>query len=222
MPETAARKRHPRGSAQNSRHELISAAIKILKDDGVAALTTSSVTKEAGFTQSAFYQHFANMEECLQEVASRIASQIRTFVDTNRRQAHEPTVGWDSLTEHFRSMLELFQEERTFCELFLRHRRDKSLLGKVMRRLHRELQKDLTDHLQRAMSALGTEVPADRLALHAELILAQVFVCGESVIDRSRTPETLATELTLVVTSAVHALAASDRALTPSFPPKCN
>jgi|GEM_PF-3299854 AcrR family transcriptional regulator len=225
-PGPLPRKRHPRGTAQTSRQELVSAAIKILKDEGITSLTTSSITKAAGFTQSAFYQHFENVDDCLQEVAGRIATQIRSLVDANRKAAHEPTVGWESLTAHFRSMLELFQQERTFCELFLRHRRDRSPLGKVMKRLYRDLQKDLTEHLLIATTALGTEVPPERLALHAELILAQVFVCGEGVIDRRNSPDELASELTLVATAAVHAMAAStlpnfglSPPTIPTFPP---
>lgn len=207
--ETPKRTRHARGTAAESKLELLQAAIKLLKSGGVEAVTTSAVTRMAGFTQSAFYQHFSDVNECLEEVARQISKKIRTFVDENRRQAHEPAVDWETLNSHFKTMIDLFRQERVFCELFLRHRRDTTPLGKIMRKLHRELCQDLTDHLQKATLALGANVSQQRLELQAELILAQVFAAGESVLDKRHSPELLAKELSLVVTAAVHALAAS-------------
>lgn len=196
------RRRHARGTAAASRQELLAAAIKLLKQGGTAAVTTAAVTREAGFTQSAFYLHFAGVDECLLEVARQIAARIRTQVDEHRRQAHEPAVGWESLTAHFRAMLALFSEERVFAELYLRHRRDTSALGQVMRRLHRELCLDLTNHLSSAAQAAGVELPADRLQIHAELILAQVLAGGEAVLDRRCPPDRVAEELTLFISAA--------------------
>lgn len=207
--ETPKRTRRARGTAAESRLELLQAAIKLLKLGGVEAVTTSAVTRMAGFTQSAFYQHFSDVEECLEVVARQIANRIRAFVDENRRQAHEPSVDWEMLNSHFRTMMDLFRQERVFCELFLRHRRDTTPLGKIMRKLYREIGHDLADHLQRATKALGADVSKERLELQAELILAQVFAAGESVLDKRRSPELLSKELSLVVTAAVHALAAS-------------
>lgn len=180
--------------------------MEILRRNGLEGLTTTAVTRQAGFTQSAFYVHFASLDECLAEVARQTAARIRAFVDEDRRRAHQEPVGWETLAAHFRAMLELFRQERTFSELFLRHRREGSTLGKVMRRLHRELCDDLTVHWQTAMRAGGVEAPTDRLALHAELILAQVYAGGEAVLDRRCTPERVAEELTRFVMAAAQAV----------------
>jgi hypothetical protein len=70
-----------------------------------------------------------------------------------------------------------------------------------------------------ATTALGTQVRAERITLHGELILSQVFACGEGVIDRRNSPEELAAEMTLVVTAAVHSVAAFTLPNVASSPP---
>jgi AcrR family transcriptional regulator len=205
QPSKPTRRRHARGTAAESRQELLDAAIKILQKDGAGALSTVSITRSAGFTQSAFYQHFADVDECLREVAQHVASRIRTFVVEHRRQAHQPSVSDESLTDHFRVMLELFERERVFTELFLRHRRDSSNLGKVMRRLHRDLCSDLIEHLRLVAQASGVDIPAERLQLYAELILAQVLAGGEAVLDRRLAPASIAEELTRFILGAMRA-----------------
>lgn len=174
-------------------------------------MTTISVTRQAGFAQSAFYQHFADVEECLREVAQQIATRIRTFVQEHRQQSHQPPASRESLLGHFSAMLDLFRKERVFSELFLRHRRDTSELGKVMRRLHRELCSDLTKHFELTAHAAGVVVPAERLQFHAESTVAQVLAGGEAVLDRRHKPEVIAEELTLSISASVLAVLESAR-----------
>ena len=62
--------------------------IQIPKDEGIAALTTSLITKAAGFAQYAFYRHFENVDDCLREVAGHIATHVRCSIDASRKLVH--------------------------------------------------------------------------------------------------------------------------------------
>ncbi|CAN5716994.1 hypothetical protein BH10ACT1_BH10ACT1_05790 [soil metagenome] len=52
----------------STRDRLIRAAIAIADEDGVAAITTVRVTREAGIAQSSYYTHFASLDELLEAV----------------------------------------------------------------------------------------------------------------------------------------------------------
>ena len=54
-----------------TRRRLLDAALEILDQDGLAAMTTIRVTRLAGLSQSSFYVHFADMDDLLHNLVTR-------------------------------------------------------------------------------------------------------------------------------------------------------
>jgi AcrR family transcriptional regulator len=161
----ASREKQPRrrGTRAQTRERLVTATLELLHTGGAAAITTVSVTRGAGIAQSAFYQHFANVEECLAEAAERVAGHIRETVARARRQMYEtgPGTGKD-LEQFYRTVFELVAEERSMAELFLRHRSDPLALHGVMHRLARDLRTDLAQDLaEQAQRTEAITLPPD-------------------------------------------------------------
>ncbi len=190
QPEKRSRRRPPpRGVAERRKprgQKVLDATIAIVRREGVESLTTIRIMEVAGFAQSSFYVHFRNVPECLRAAAEQVAGSIRRFVAEHRRQTSaSAAAGLQALVGHYAAVLRLFEEEQEFAELFLRHRRDVSALGEVMRRLHQELRTDLEADLLRTAEAAGLPPAArDRVRLQADFLLAQVLAAGEAILDR--------------------------------------
>jgi AcrR family transcriptional regulator len=74
--------------AANQRRRLIAATIEVVGEKGYAELTVSDVIKRAGVSRRAFYEHFANREECFLAtydwiMAESSAGVIRALARTN-------------------------------------------------------------------------------------------------------------------------------------------
>ncbi len=56
--------------------EIADAALKIIGDRGIAALTTASLTQELGVSSGAPFRHFASRDEILEAAAQRVAEMV--------------------------------------------------------------------------------------------------------------------------------------------------
>ncbi|MCS7057649.1 MAG: TetR/AcrR family transcriptional regulator, partial [Meiothermus sp.] len=54
-----------RRDGQATRERLIQATVEILSREGLGAVSTARVARDAGIVQSGFYAHFASLEECV-------------------------------------------------------------------------------------------------------------------------------------------------------------
>lgn len=193
-----------------TRERLIQATLDLLRSGGAAAVSTVSVTRQAGIVQSGFYMHFKNTDEALRVAAERAAEQIGDYVAATRREMHrlDPD-DLDLLREHCEKMLELFLREQNFVEIFLHHRNDKTSLGEVLRELAQQLHSDLVEDLRnviferRRVSAKERE----RISLQADIILAAALATGEALIKREVRDIRVAADLL-----AVNIMAATDAA----------
>lgn len=184
-----------------TRERLIQATINLLRNEGVGAVTTVSVTRGAGIAQSGFYLHFKNIDECLRVAAERVAEGIRNYIAETRREMHTINAeDFDLLRRHCEKMLEIFSTERRFAEIFLHHRHDRSSLGEVMRELKTQIHADLLQDLlnvlfpRRALTAGQLE----RTSLQAEIILAAALIAGEALIENRISQMATAAELLAV------------------------
>ncbi len=168
-----------RGTREGTRERLLHAAIDLIREGGIGAVSTISVTRAAGFAQSSFYRHFESVDDCLSAAAQIVASQVRLFIAEHRRAAFERGEG-----DHYQVVLHLFTRERAFSELWLRHRHDPSPLGRVLEQLHRQILDDLiADLWQLAQWAGLEEKHYPRVALQAEFILSAVMTAGENLLS---------------------------------------
>jgi AcrR family transcriptional regulator len=71
----------------NQRRRLVDGMIDAIGDKGYAATTVSDVIRRAGVSRKAFYEHFANKEECFLATYDSIAAVGRSGVSTAFRRA---------------------------------------------------------------------------------------------------------------------------------------
>jgi AcrR family transcriptional regulator len=174
-----------RGNKAQTRERLVAATLELLHGGGEAAVSTVSVTRAAGIAQSAFYQHFANVEECLAVAAERVTRQIREAVASARRQMYEtgPGSGEDRL-RFYRDVFGLVSEERPVVRLFLRYRSDPLALNGVMYRFARDLSSDLARQLGEQAERLGLSAPpADWLEALADNLMAASLAAIEAHLE---------------------------------------
>lgn len=197
-----------------TRERLVQATINLLRQEGVAAVTTVSVTRAAGIVQSGFYLHFKNIDECLRVAAEQVAEGIRSYVAETRRELHK--INPDSLAllrDHCEKMLEIFNTERRFMEVFLHHRHDRSSLGEVMRELKTQVHADLVEDLQNVIfrRKLLLDSERERVSLQAEIILAAALITGEALIENRISRMETAAELL-----AVNIMSSTDNVFHPA------
>ena len=177
--------RRQRGTKEGTRARLIEAAIELMRKGGAEAVSTVSVTAAAGFAQPSFYIHFKNVVECLRAAAEEVAREVRAFTAEHRRQSFaDGKNGAANPSAHFQVVLRLFVEQRKFAELLLRHRHDKSPLGRAMRKMMAGVRADLVEDSWGLAKSLGVrEKHQERVALQAEFLLAQVMAAGEALLE---------------------------------------
>ncbi len=191
--------RRQRGTREATRERLVQAAIELIRKGGISAVSTVSVTQAAGFAQSSFYMHFANMDECLNAAAEKVGAEMRTFIATHRRQTQER-----GEKDHFQAVLNLFLQERRFAELLLRHRHDSSPLGRVLGQLTEQIRADLISDLWHLAQSVGIgEEHYPRVALQSDFILASVFAAGEALLAGRVGDANLVAEELSLLTEAV-------------------
>ena len=200
--------RRQRGTKEETRLRLIEAAIKLIRKRGVEAISTVSVTEAAGFAQSSFYMHFKNVDECLRAAAEKVAGEARAFIAEHRRRTHE-AAGADPAASllHLQAVLRLFVEQRSFAELLVRHRHDRSPLGRMFRKMQDGVRADLIADSWRFAESLGVRRKHyDRVAMQAEFIHANVMAAGEALLaGRYADADLLAAELAATVEATIQA-----------------
>ncbi|MDX1585036.1 MAG: TetR/AcrR family transcriptional regulator [Thermoanaerobaculia bacterium] len=99
-----------RKSSEMRRDELSAAALRILGERGLTALTTSALAQEVGLTSGALFRHFSTLDALLDEVVARAVKRVEeTFPDPSgpamerllelaerrvRLLAAEPGISW--------------------------------------------------------------------------------------------------------------------------------
>ena len=200
--------RRQRGTKEGTRTRLIEAAIELMRQRGVEALSTVSVTAAAGFAQSSFYMHFKNVDECVRAAAEKVAGEARAFIAEHRRRTHEAAAADPAASLlHLQAVLRLFVEQRSFAELLVRHRHDRSPLGGMFRKMQDGVRADLIADSWRFAESLGVHRRHhQRVSLQAEFIHSNVMAAGEALLaGRYSDVELLAAELAATVEATIHA-----------------
>lgn len=199
--------RRQRGTKEATRTRLIAAAIEVIRKCGVEACTTVRVTEAAGFAQSSFYMHFKNVDDCLRAAAGKVAREVRAFIAEHRRRTHEAAADPAASRLHLQAVLRLFVEQRSFAELLVRHRHDRSPLGRMFRKMQDGVRADLiADSWWYAQSLGVRRKHYPRVVLHAEFTLAMVMAAGEALLaGRSTDADLVAAELAATVEATIQA-----------------
>lgn len=179
-----------RGKQGETRARLVQVTIELVRREGLSALTTSRITRAAGIAQPGFYAHFKNVEELLRTAVSQVLEEMRQKAGAARRRAFERFASIESVgdPEMYRAACEdtlgVFLSDPGFADLFLRYRRDPSLLGGYMRYAMDSTRKDITDDLWARAALMGfREEHRPLVALWAEQVLALYFAAAEALLD---------------------------------------
>lgn len=204
-----------------TRQLLIDAAIDIVRQGGIEALTTTRLASAAGITQPGFYVHFENVEHCLQAAAEQLCERFLDLQRNTRQLAGSLISGPDTLgkQEVFFSICEQTLaraiSERRLLEVVLRHRHDSSSaigrrIGKALDRTRR----DIADDLERAARRMGFPEPLQKRRELLADILLWLFLGAVEALLQGRHPEreALVAELARVTRSVLVAGMAGDSA----------
>jgi AcrR family transcriptional regulator len=179
-----------RGKHGETRARLIQVAVELVRREGLQALTTIRITKAAGITQPGFYAHFKNVDDIVHCAVSEVIEDMRHKISEVRRSAFErlrearDLVNLEVTRAVFADTLALFLSDPRFAEIFLRYRRDPSLLGGYVREAAQRVREDVTLDLWRNAQATGFQRQHYPLvAFWAEQILALYFAAAEALLD---------------------------------------
>lgn len=189
-PAESRREPGRRGKQGETRARLIRVTIELLRVEGLAALTTSRITKAAGIAQPGFYAHFKNVDELVSTSVLEVLDEMRRKTSETRRAAFGRLQHYEDLRNiklmraAFEDGLEVLLGDPTFAELLLRYRRDPSLLGGLMRSAMNRVREDITEDIWRTAQAFGfREEHYKQVAFWSEQVLALYFTAAEALLD---------------------------------------
>ena len=180
-----------RGKQGETRARLIQVTIDLVRQEGLPALTTGRITRAAGIAQPGFYAHFKNIDDLMRTALAQVLDDMQRKVTSARRRAFdrlrtvEDVANIETTRAAYADTLDVFLSDPRFAELFLRYRRDPSLLGGYMRYAMDVVRQDLTDDLWRNAQAAGCrQEHYPIVAFWAEQILALYFAAAEALLDK--------------------------------------
>ncbi|MDH5674678.1 MAG: TetR/AcrR family transcriptional regulator [Myxococcales bacterium] len=179
-----------RGRQGETRALLIEATIELIRSEGLSALTTGRIASAAGIAQPGFYAHFRNIDECLTTALEQAVTAMQSKIREMRLRIFERYRNATNLTDYallranYTDTVQVMVTERTFTEIFLRYRRDPSLLGEFMAAVMTRARDELTEDIWRLVQGLGVpEAQHADIALWAEQIIALTLAAVEAVLD---------------------------------------
>ncbi|MCX7740616.1 MAG: TetR/AcrR family transcriptional regulator, partial [Meiothermus sp.] len=127
---------------------LIQATVEILSREGLGAVSTARVARDAGIVQSGFYAHFASLEECVVVAAEHIGQRIRDSIREGLSLLREQGVGdFELVLSLYRRLLTEVEAQWQFVELLLRYFREPTPLGRTLFSIQQSIRDELTQHL---------------------------------------------------------------------------
>ena len=157
---------------EQTRQRLLEAALAILESGGEAALTTTAITRQAGLSQSGFYNYFADMEDLLCHLIQHVEQERRTAADAARRAARSGGVN-DAMRESFRETVTATAAHPNLYRLLLRSRLDPaSRVGAEARRQLATTHANFLRGLARGHIPMATEQDLRRASLIADGLIA--------------------------------------------------
>lgn len=145
-----------RRDGQATHERLIQATVEILSREGLGAVTTARVARDAGIVQSGFYAHFTSLEDCVVVAAEHIGQRIRSTVTDGLSLLREQGAGdFELVMAQYRRILTQLEAEWQFVELLLRYFRDPSPLGRTLAAIQQSIRDELTHHLMVLLKPLG-------------------------------------------------------------------
>ena len=165
-----------------TRERIIQAAIEIMGQEGLEAVSTTRLTRAAGVVQSGFYAHFASVEECLVVAAETIGDRIRVLLSNCLAELRQVgAIDPEKITEIYKRVLLELEVNWKFVEMFIRYFREPTPLGQTLARIQRNLRQDLTDHLVLVLNRSKDRVSHSEVALMADLLVSMTLAAAQTL-----------------------------------------
>ncbi|GIW24826.1 TetR/AcrR family transcriptional regulator [Meiothermus sp.] len=144
-----------RRDGQATRERLVQATVEILSREGLGAVSTARVARDAGIVQSGFYAHFASLEDCVVEAAQHIGQRIHDTIREGLAHLREQGVGdFELVLAQYRRILDQLEAQWQFVELLLRYFREPTPLGHTLAAIQQSIRDELTHHLMALLKPL--------------------------------------------------------------------
>jgi AcrR family transcriptional regulator len=201
-----------RGDRRTTRQRLLASAVRLLREEGEAAVSTTRLTQEVGIVQSGFYSHFPSVDACLAEAAALVVAEIREpvrqWMDELRHQESDaPALVLERTAAHFGRVLGILEPRRPFLDLMERYRRAPGPVGAALAAVHAEIVGDVRAYLVRLWERDGLPVgppQAERIDLVAALVVTLVVAAADVLgRDPGRRREDAARALAVAVNPLV-------------------
>lgn len=153
---TNAKPQRKRRDGQATRERLIEATVEILSREGLGAVSTARVARDAGIVQSGFYAHFASLEDCVVVAAEHIGQRIQDSIREGLALLREEGVDdFELVLIQYRRILGQLEAQWRFVELLLRYFREPTPLGRTLAAIQQSIRDELTQHLMALLKPLG-------------------------------------------------------------------
>lgn len=189
------------GSTEEVRQALVVAAIELVRDKGMGAATSIALAKKVGISQSGFYQHFANVNECLGLAAVTFAEEMRLELRSIRDRFFALVTGPDDavleekLRRGFEHSLAYVLDQPRLVQLIMLFRRfqgDNSQFGIALQRVYEQVIEDMVAELLAGSRRLGlTEKDIQGLRIYVRFSLAIWDTAVEMLITDPKLDRTL-------------------------------
>jgi AcrR family transcriptional regulator len=145
-PQAPPRRRDDR--RERTRERLLSAAVEVLRREGLGALNVSRIAKDVGVHPSLFYAHFKNLDACVAAAAERVLQTLAPVDRELRRELFRRAItDRREIARFFQDAFDRWLEQRPFVELLLAHRLDRSPMGEALRPALSAIREEMTAEL---------------------------------------------------------------------------
>lgn len=164
---------------ERTRRAILDAALRLSVESSLAALSLRAVAKQVGIVPTAFYRHFATLDEVGLALADEAFAALRSLLRDVRRGAPEFT---DLIDDSLAVLVDHVRREPVLYAFLVRERvagpaRVRASIEHEVELVTRELATDLA-------RIPGTEsYSADDLRLLADLVVAFVVRTAERLVD---------------------------------------
>lgn len=196
------RGRPPKGSTPppaEMREQLVRAAIQLVTEQGISAVTSTALAHKVDISQSGFYQHFANVNECLGVAAVTFGQEMRLELRSTRDRFFAHITGADdaSIEEKLKrgfehSIAYIMDQPRNIqmLKLFRRFLGDTSPFGLALKRVNEQMVDDVVSEIyaaNRQRAFTPKHLPAIRVYAQFSLSLwesAVQMLIADPALDR--------------------------------------
>ena len=199
----------PSRKGERTRRRLLEATLALIEREGLAALTTTRVAREAGVAQPTFYQYFRGLDACLEQAGRFVAASIRP----SRPELVARARGQLQARQDLPAVIQLLVEEMTrdylaqpeLTKLYQRYQQDPSPFGRAMdgmvEREREELLSIFWDGARR-LGAKPEHYPV--VALQAQLVVGMAQAAIRAVMyDEFRDRDMVLWQLRVMIQGAL-------------------